>query len=116
MTLRLLYDAALPQSLSHEAPAGVELERWNGADVSDGHLVLSAAESGCRGVVLLGRDSLEQSDLREVAREAGVALIAAATDNPVEAKQRILKHLDALRRELPDHDCLLVFAAEVRPA
>lgn len=115
MTLRLLYDAALPQSLSHEARAGAELERWNGADVSDGDLVLSAAERGCRGVILLGRDSLEQSDLRGVARETGVALIAAATDNPVEAKQRILKHLDALRRGLDDHECLLVFATGVRP-
>ena len=113
--MRLLYDAVLPQSLSHEAPAGVELECWDGADVPDADLVKAAAERGCRGVVLLGRDSLEQSDLRGIGREVGVALVATATHNPVEAKRNVLKNLDALRKELANHECLLVFAAEVRP-
>ena len=115
MTVRLLYDAVLPQSLSHEAPAGVELVRWDGADVSDAGLVRAAAERGCRGVVLLGRDSLEQSDLRDIGREVGVALVASATHSPIDAKRNILKNLDALRRELTNHECLLVFASEVRP-
>ena len=114
--MRLLYDAVLPQSLSHEAPAGVELVRWEGADVPDADLVREAAERGCRGVVLLGRDSLEQSDLRSVGREVGVALVATATHNPVEAKRHLLENLKALRRELPNNECLLVYAAEVRPA
>ena len=81
LTVRLLYDAVLPQSLSHEAPAGVELVRWDGADVPDADLVKAAAERGCRGVVLLGWDSLEQSDLRDIGREVGVALVATATHN-----------------------------------
>ena len=113
--MRLLYDAVLPQSLAHEAPAGVELVRWDGADVPDTDLVRAAAERGCRGVVLLGRESLEQPELREVARQVGVALVATATDNPIEAKRRILKNIGTLRENLPDHDCLLVFAADVRP-
>ena len=113
--MRLLYDAVLPQSLSHEAPAGVELLRWDGGDVPDASLVRAAAERGCRGVVLLGRDSLEQSDLREIGRGVGVALVAAATHNPIDAKRHLLKNLDALRRALAKHDCLLIFAAEVRP-
>lgn len=113
--MRLLYDAVLPQSLSHEAPAGVELVRWDGADVPDADLVKAAPERGCRGVVLLGRDSLEQSDLRDIGREAGVAFVAAATHNPMEAKRNVLKNLDALRRGLANHECLLVFASEVRP-
>lgn len=114
MIVRLLYDAVLPQSLSHEAPAHVELLRWDGGDVSDASLVRAAAEKGCRGVVLLGRDSLDQSDLRQIGREVGVALVAAATHNPIDAKRHLLKNLDALRRALSKHDCLLVFAAEVR--
>lgn len=113
--MRLLYDAVLPQGLSHEAPAGVELVRWDGGDVTDADLVRAASERGYRGVVLLGRESLEQSDLRRVAREVGVALAATATHNPVEAKRHLLKNLDALRQELPNHQCLLVLAAEVRP-
>ena len=113
--MRLLYDAVLPQSLSHEAPAGVELVRWDGADVPDAALIAAAVERGCRGVVLLGRDSLEQSDLRKVGREVGVALVATATHNPVEAKRHLLENLAALRQELSNQECLLVFAAEVRP-
>ena len=113
--MRLLYDAVLHQSLSYEAPAGVEFVRWEGADVSDTDLARAAADQGFRAVVLLGRNALEQSDLREVAREAGVALVAVATDNPVDAKRNILKNLDSVRRELADHQCLLVFAAGVRP-
>ena len=113
--MRLLYDAVLPQSLAHEAPEGVELERWSGADVADTDLVRTAAERGCRGVILLGRESLEQPDLRNAAREVGVALIATVTDNPIEAKRRILNNISALRQNLPDHDCLLIFAADVRP-
>lgn len=115
MTLRLLYDAVLPQSLSLEAPADVEFVRWDGADVSDTELARAAAEKGYRAVVLLGRDALEQTELRNVAREVGVALVAAATDSPFEAKRNVLKNLDAVRKELANHQWLLVFAAEVRP-
>lgn len=113
--VKLLYDASLPQSLADEARASVELERWDGGDVPDRELVRVAAERGYRGVILLGRDALNQSDLRAVAQEVAVALIAAATDDPIEAKQRVLNNLSALRRKLADHECLLVFAAEVRP-
>ena len=113
--MKLLYDAVLPQSLSHEAPAGVELERWDGADVSDTELARAAAEKGCRAVILLGRDALEQTELRAAAREVGVALVSAATDDPVKAKRNILQNLDAVRKELANHEWLLVFASEVRP-
>lgn len=113
--VRFLCDAVLPQSLSYEAPAGMEFVRWDGADTSDTGLVRAAAERGCRAVILLGRESLEQSDLRKVAREAGIALVATATESPIKAKRNILKNLNALRAELSDHECLLVFATEVRP-
>ncbi len=113
--MRFLYDAVLPQSLSLEAQTGVTFDRWDGSAVSDAELVRASAERGCRGVILWGRDSLQQADLRDTAQEAGVALVAVEADNPVEAKQRILRNLPALRRKLADHDCLLVLAGEVRP-
>ena len=113
--MRLLFDAALPPSLSYEAPEDVELLRWKGGAVSDAELVRAAAEQGCRGVILLGRDSLAPHGLRAVARELGVALIATSTHDPIQAKHYLLKNLSALRRSLADHDSLLVLAAEVRP-
>ena len=113
--MRLLYDAVLPKGLSHEAPTGVEFVRWDGDDVPDTELVRAAAERGYRGVVLLGRDSLAQSDLRKVALQVGVVLVAIASGNPMQAKQHILRNLHALYQRLNDHDYLLVYAANVRP-
>lgn len=113
--MRLLYDAALPQSLAHEAPADVELRRWAGDAVPDAEVVSAAAGQGCRGVILLGRDSLASSDLRAAAREFGVALIATSTSDPIQAKRCLIKNLRALRLSLADHDSILVLAAEVRP-
>lgn len=113
--MRFLYDAVLPQSLALEAPAETEFQRWDGSDVSDAELVRASGERGCRGVILWGRDSLQQADLRDTAQEAGVALVAVEAGNPIEAKQRILRNLSELRRKLAEHDCLLVLANEVRP-
>ncbi len=110
----LLYDAVLPQSLSDEAPPAM-LRRWSGADDSDEDLVRFVSGKGGRGLILLGRDSLEQPDLRNLARELGVALVAVATDDPIEAKLRVLNNLNALRRSLETEDCLLVLASGVRP-
>jgi len=113
--MRFLYDAVLPHNLALEAPAEVAFDRWDGPDVSDADLVRASGERGCRGVILWGRNSLQQVDLRDTAQQAGVALVAVEADNPIEAKRRILKNLSALRRKLQDHDCLLVLANEVRP-
>ncbi len=114
--MRLLYDAVLPKSLSLEAPAQCELLRWDGNDVDDRELVKIASERGCRALILLGRDSLEQPDLRKVAEQAGVALITVATEHPLKAKQRVLKHFGTIREKITDHNCLIILSAEVRPA
>ena len=113
--MRLLYDAVLPSSLAIEAPAEVEFVRWDGGDVSDVELVRESGDRGFRAVVLWGRDSLRQADLLETAHEVGVALVAVEANDPIVAKQRILKNLSVLLRELSEHDCLVVLANEVRP-
>lgn len=113
--MKLLYDAVLPLSLSVEARGTIELDRWDGADAADAELVRSAADGGYRAVIFLDRSSLDQPGLREAAREVGLALVAVDTNSPIEAKQRILRNVQSLRRNLADHDCLLVLAREVRP-
>ena len=112
--MRLLYDAVLPQSLAEEAPSGVELDRWNGGDEHDYALVHAAADQGYSGVLFYDRDSLEQTDLREIASRTGVALVAVEGRDPVEAKLRVLRHLPQVRQMLAGHGCLLVLANEVR--
>lgn len=117
--MRLLYDSRLPQGLefeAHAAPAGTAIDfvRWSGGGISDADLVRAEAENGFVGVVLLDRDSLSQADLRTTAQEVGIALIAIASEDPLEAKQRLLRNLASLRRALLEHDCILVLANAVR--
>lgn len=112
--MRLLYDAVLPTSLAVEAPAEAEFVRWDGSDVSDVELVRHSDEKGFSGVVFWGRDSLQQADLRETARETGVVLVAVEADDPIDAERRLLKNLSSLLQKLDKHDCLLVLANEVR--
>ena len=113
--MRLLFDAVLPQTLALEAPDEFGLERWDGSEVSDAELVQAAADRKCQGLILLGRDSLEQPDLRTVAQMHGVGLVAVATNSPIEAKQRVLNHLSAITSGLAHHECLVLFASGVRP-
>ena len=112
--MRLLYDAVLPESLAEEAPAGVTLDRWDGGEAPDTALIRAAASRGYWGVLFYGRDSLEQQELREVARKVGVVLVAVDADDPIDARGRVLHNCSRLRRMLADHDCLLVLAREVR--
>lgn len=117
--MRLLYDSRLPQGLEFEARAAhagtaIDFVRWSGGGISDAALIRVAAEDGFAGLVLLDRDSLSQADLRTTAREAGIALVAIAAEDPLEAKQRLLRNLASLRRVLLEHDCILVLANAVR--
>lgn len=112
--MRLLFDAAFPRSLGNETPVGVTLDRWVGEDVPDTELIRAAAHGGYRGVLLIERDSLQQPRLLEFASDLGVALIAVEAKDPIEAKVRVLRNLNRLRRMLVKHDFLLILAREVR--
>ena len=113
--LRLLQDSVLPQNLVNEVSGGIHLERWDEGEASDIDLVRAAVARGCRGVLLYGRHALDQPGLRREAKQSGIALVAVEAADPIEAKQRILRNEEALRRKLADYDCLLVLAGEVRP-
>jgi len=112
--MRLLYDAVLPGSLAEEAPAGITLDRWDSDDQTDTALIRAASHRGYQGVLFYGRDSLEQQELREIAREVGVVLVAVEAEDPIEARGRVLHNHSRLRRMLTDHQCLLILAREVR--
>lgn len=114
MTLRILYDTVLPQSLAEDAPPEVQFLRWEGSASSDADLVGEAVKQDCRAVLLYERDSLQQPELLKVAYEAGVALAAVEATDPIDAKQRILNNLAALRRKLGENDRVLILANEVR--
>ncbi len=49
-----------------------------------------------------------------LASDLGVALIGVEAKDPIEAKVRVLRNLNRLRRMLVKHDFLLILAREVR--
>jgi len=106
--VKLLYDAVFPSSLADETRHGMELIRWSGGEEQDAALVLLAADRGYRGVMFFGPDSLEQPELRNVARENGVALVGVRANDPFEGKRRILNNLHLIRNAISAHDCVLV--------
>ncbi len=93
----------------------MELIRWDGGDEKDAALVLLAADRGYRGVIFFERDSLEQPELREIARKNGVALVGVKAADPFEAKGRILNNLLHIRSALSVHDCVLVSSRSAVP-
>lgn len=113
--MKLLYDAVLPSSLADETRHGMELIRWDGGEEQDAALVLLAADCGYRGVIFFEPDSLEQPELREIARENGVALVGVKAQDPFEAKRRILNNLHLIRTAISAHDCILVASRSADP-
>ncbi len=113
--MKLLYDAVFPRSLAEETRHGMELIRWDEGEESDAALVALAADRGYRGVIFFERDSLEQPELREIAREYGVALVGVEAGDPFEAKQRIVNNLLRIRSALGSHDCILVMSRSADP-
>lgn len=112
--MQLLADSLLPETVETEAPPGVTVTRWSGGETSDEDLLRAGASAGVRGVVLFDRRSLYQPGLRELASQLGVALLVVEADDPVDAKERLFKNLDGIRRALLVSEVVLVLAHEAR--
>ncbi len=93
----------------------MRLVRWDGGDQNDIAIIYTAANKGYRGVLFYDQDSLQQPELRAIASEMSIALVAVKAKDPVEAKMRVLQNLTRIREMVADHDCLLVLARKVRP-
>jgi len=113
--VRLLCDSSLPASLELDAPADVELKRWTGPCLADEDLASAAAQRGFQGVVVLDRNSLHQPSLRQRCAELGLSLIAVEADDPLEAKDRVVRNIGKIRSALADSQVLVVLARTVRP-
>ncbi len=113
--VKLLVDATFPETVETEAPAGVEVLRWPGGEVSDEDLLRAGAHQGTRGVVFFDRRSLYQPGLRELAAELRLALLAVEADDPVDAKDRLLQNLAHVRKVLNTCEVVLILANEARP-
>jgi len=114
--VRFLVDAVFPAAVEHEAPTGVEFVRWSDGDISDNELLRVAVEQSARGVVLFDRNSLSQEGLIELADELGVALIAVEANDPIKAKDRLIKNFNEVRRELAVGQFVLVLGGGARQA
>jgi hypothetical protein len=114
--VKLLVDSHFPATTAVEAPTGLELIRWTGGTAKDEDLVRKAADLRVRGLVLLDRRALQQPGLRELAEQLGVALVAVEAGDPIEAKERLLRNVDHLRKALALSNVVLLLAHEARPA
>ncbi len=113
--MRFLIDAVLPASLATEAPPGIDFERWEKTrDQKDNDLVYYAAKKGIRGVIFFGRNSLKQPGLRQLAEEKGIALVAIDASDPIQARERLLRHIIKLPSKLSENQFFLILASEVR--
>ena len=116
MRVRFLIDSSLPMSLESEAPAGVELKRWTGQYLPDDQFAKVAAERRYEGIVVLGRNSLHQRNLRDQCADLGLSLIAVEAGDPIEAKDRVLRNMAKIRSALGESQAVIVYARTVRPA
>ncbi len=113
--MKLLIDTVLPATLTADAPAGIDFERWKKSDgQNDSDLLYYAAKEGFRGVVFLDRISLEQPGMRQLAKELGIALIAIDASDPIQARERLIRHSARLRRKLGESQFVLILGSEVR--
>lgn len=113
--MKFLVDAVLPATLNAEAPANISFERWKKPVAQDTELISHAAAEGFRGVVFFGRNSLEQPGIRQLAEESGIALIAIDASDPIQARDRLLSHIERIRTILNETRFVLVLASEARP-
>ena len=91
MNIRLLCDAGIPKIELYEMPAGVAVVPWRGNDSTDDEeLIEVAATSGYDGVVFMSGIVLHREEVRELAETHDIAVIAVSSDDPLEAKLRII--------------------------
>ena len=112
--MKFLVDAALPATLAAEAPVGIVFERWEEPAVQDSDLIHYAAHHGLSGVIFCDRNSLKQPGLRQLAEELGIALVAIDASDPIQARDRLLRHIERIRSALTETKCVLVLSSEVR--
>ena len=113
--MKFLVDAALPATLATEAPIGIVFERWQEPAVQDSDLIRYAADQGLHGVIFSDRNSLMQPGLCQLAEELGIALVAIDASDPIQARDRLLRHIERIRSALNETKCILVLSSEVRP-
>ena len=92
MTIRLLCDAGIPDIERYEMPAGVAVAPWRGSDSTDDlGIIETAARSEYDGVVFISSMILHREKVQVLAKEHGIAVIAVSSDDPLEAKLRIIE-------------------------
>ena len=91
MSIRLLCDAGVPKIDLYEVPAGVTVVPWRGNDTTDDlELIEIAARSDYDGVVFMSGIVLHREEVRELTKTHDIAVIAVNSDDPLEAKLRII--------------------------
>ena len=103
MSIQLLCDAGIPKIELYEMPADVAAAPWRGNDSTDDlALIEVAARSGYDGVVFMSGMVLRRQEVSGLAETLDIAVIAVDTDDPLEAKLRIIDCADRIPTLLAD--------------
>lgn len=115
--MKFLVDGVFPEIQNAEATAGIDFISWDGSDQPDTHIVRHASDNGFQGIVFCDQRPLAQPHLCELAEELCITLVAVVASDPVEAKQRLLRNAERLRKLLSNDapNFVRVFADRVRP-
>lgn len=111
--MRLLLDGGFPSWAEAQGTRSVTLAPL-GPFGTDAEVFRSAAEDGCDAVVLLGRESLANSEALRAAEEAGIGVVVTHADDPIAATRALSDHLPALAAQAGPGYVVLVLADAVR--
>lgn len=113
--MRVLVDAALPASITHDAPSSITYVRWARGDQPDDGLVVHAAEEGFQAVVFYGSHALLQPSVTGPAADLGIVLLAVDAKSPVDAKQYVVRSTNKIRHAVTKGISSIVNSQGVHP-
>ncbi len=113
--MRVLVDAALPASITHDAPSSITYVRWTQGDQPDDGLVRHAAEDGFQAVVFYGSHALLQPSVIGPAAELGIVLLAVDAKSPVDAKKYVIGSTNKIRHAVTKGSSSIINSQGVHP-
>lgn len=101
MNTKILVDVSLGHVAQYECPDDVQvISGPDSDDISDIKLVKVAKVRACAGLVFLDEAVLRSNELCQLAAKKNLSVVSMSTDDPVLAKQWLIRYLPAIANQL----------------
>ena len=98
---KVLLDVSLGHVAQYECPDAVQVIGGpESDDISDTKLLEIAKIRACDGVVFLDNAVLRSNELCQLAAERSLSIVSMSTDDPVLAKQWLIRYLPAIANQI----------------